>query len=222
MQARRQMRYFTWRRLFTEIHLLKYQMAAETDEVDLIYRLFAYVCALIVGGAVTILGGSWLITPICLLIVWAIAAILPKEMPEKKSGQRFLAALRTIRFSSRPVRLVCAILLIGGVAALEYNGDALGLPLGFEIYLVSIFLAAVFFGNLGGIAAWLVSLPAVAYFVIPPFDSFAIATLQDFVHFSACIIISGIAVMIGLLLYNSSVLADDKRKRRAQDLRHLY
>lgn len=147
--------------------------------------------------------------PVFALIGVVAGGFLAIEHPQNALCQALFAIYRSIQWLPRLVGLVCAIVLVAGIALLDFKWGGLGIPSSFYVYLIPVFLSSFLFGKRAAVAAWLVSFLMVAYLVIPPRFSFAIATMPDFMRLLVFAVAAGIVLAVPLAQRSNSNLAED-------------
>jgi K+-sensing histidine kinase KdpD len=173
----------------------------------------AYVYTLLVVGVTKSLGGSWIAVLLGVLIVITSSWILPSDLPQNQAGNKVLVIFSAIRTLPWLTRFACGVLLVIGIAELDRHVDGFNLGRRFNVYLIPIFLSSLLLGPSVTFVLGIMCLLAVDYLVIPPFDSFAIDTMRDFVHLVIFSILVTTVFMIPQLLYRSSVLDQERRDR---------
>ena len=166
---------------------------------------------LAVGSATTALGGSWLAIPMCALFGIAAGKLFAVKVPRNAFWQILVNAHCRIRNMPRPARMLFAVMLVGVVAVIDITSDTIDLPLGFYVYMFPIFLSSILFGRKAAFAATLVSLLAVAFFVIPPRYSFGFATLWDIATFGIFLILTLIVLAVTGAQADLSIVSAEKR-----------
>ena len=174
----------------------------------LIFRGAACVLALCVATTDRFLGGSWFAVLLALLLVGVTTFVLPASAPKTVLRKEILALLRWLRISRWGFQLSFAILMISAAVFLDIQLGGITLGPEFNIYLIPVFLASLFFGVPLALLTWLLCFLAVYFCLIPPRYSFEILSLGDFRDLMTFFYLGLMTAAVPTLIRASSV-ADD-------------
>jgi K+-sensing histidine kinase KdpD len=170
-----------------------------------VYRSIALIAAIAVAAINMTFGGTWQAVLVVGVIVCLLIVLLPANAPRNPLHRLALKTLLALRSLPQRAQFAAAISFVGTNIVFSYYEPTFSLGRNFNLFLLPILFASLFFGPRIGAVALLASILAAFYCVIPPQFSFVLNSRRDFAYVIVFAYLGAIAWAIPVLIFESSV-----------------
>jgi hypothetical protein len=146
----------------------------------------------VVGAGVNFVGAPWKIVALCAMLGIAIGIFLYKQGESAPPNRSLLQLFKMGRSLSFGFRLAFSSLFILTICIIYSGSNEIPLYTTFGLFLLPIILTVLLFGISFAYLTPIFSSVALWYLVIPPRNSFAIESAQDFLHLYIFVALAGI------------------------------
>ena len=174
------------------------------------FRSAAVILTAVVAGTNLWLGGSWRGFLVAILLVAVSCFILPANDPIDSARRGISVGIYRVKSWPGWVRICCAMIMVAGIAVLDFMAHGLELGREFNLFLLPIFLSSLLFGLPVAILTWFISFLTTYFCLIPPKYSFEISSLKDFAGLLGYVYLGLATLAIPALIRASSSAAQHK------------
>src|SRR5262249_34787344 len=165
------------------------------------------IATVAVAAINTIFGGTWQAVGVAGVFVYLLIALLPDKAPLNPLQRMTVKTFRALRSLPQLARFAAAIFFVGAIVIFSYSEPTFNLGRNFNLFLLPILFASLFFGSRIGALALIASILTAFYCVIPPQFSFVLNSRRDFAYVIVFAYLGAIAWAIPILIFESSVAA---------------